>query len=329
MSAIPIVELVAVSKTFPSRRRAGLFQRPRRPHFYAVRQVSLTVRRGEVVGIVGESGCGKSTLGRIVAGILRPDEGKLLYRGEDASHLSRESAGAYAREVQMVFQNPYSSLNPRMRAEEIIGEAPVFHRLWRSRDAADRIDEIMLRVGINPAYKRRYPHQFSGGERQRISIGRALAMNPELIVCDEAVAALDVSIQAQVLNLLERLREEFGLAYLFISHDLGVIHHIADHVAVMYLGQIVEYAPTEELYGAPNHPYTRVLLEQMPRLDRRRRTFAPIRGEIPSPANLPSGCPFHTRCPEAFARCEQDRPLLRAVGPRRTTACHLMDVEAG
>jgi peptide/nickel transport system ATP-binding protein len=324
----PIVELIAAGKSFAHRGPARAGWRlggSRRTTLQAVQDVNLAIHPGEVVGLVGESGCGKSTLGRILAGILPLDQGRLLYHGRDIATLTVRDQRSFARNVQMVFQSPYTSLNPRMRIEDIISEAPLFHRLWAAKDADERVDDILRRVGLNPAYRRRYPHQFSGGERQRIGIGRALAMVPELVVCDEAVAALDVSIQAQILNLFEQLRREFKLAYLFISHDLGVVHHIADRIAVMYLGRIVEVAPAEQLFAAPNHPYSQALITQMPRLDRRQRQFAPLQGDMPSALDPPSGCHFHTRCAHAFARCRQERPQLREIGRARLSACHLND----
>jgi peptide/nickel transport system ATP-binding protein len=225
----------------------------------------------------------------------------------------------------MIFQDPYASLNPRMRVRDIVGEAPVVHGVV-ARDALDSyVADVLRRVGLDPSYVRRYPHQFSGGQRARIGIARALAVKPEFIVCDEAVAALDVSIQAQVLNLFVKLREEFGLTYLFISHDLGVVEHLSDRVAIMYLGRIVEEAATDELFAAPNHPYTQALLAEVPRLDQRRKNFAALKGEIPSPLDPPPGCHFHPRCPHAMPRCRVEAPVLREVAPAHRSACHLND----
>jgi peptide/nickel transport system ATP-binding protein len=227
--------------------------------------------------------------------------------------------------VQMIFQDPYASLNPRMRVRDIIGEAPAVHGIVARADLAAYVDQLLRRVGLDPSYVRRYPHQFSGGQRARIGIARALAVKPEFIVCDEAVAALDVSIQAQVLNLFAELREAFGLTYLFISHDLGVVEHLSDRVAIMYLGRIVEEAATEELFAAPNHPYTQALLAEVPRLDERRKNFAALKGEIPSPLDPPPGCHFHPRCPHAMARCREEAPALRDIAPGHRAACHLND----
>ena len=327
----PILEMQDISKRFVkhldvAEKVAGLFGA--KVHEEVVRaldRVSLTVAEGEVVGLVGESGCGKSTFGRIIAGILRQSEGKRLFRGKDVDALGGRAARDVALKIQMIFQDPYASLNPRMRVAEIVGEAPRFHGLVSAQDLDSYVDDVMLRVGLDPSFKRRYPHQFSGGQRQRVGIARALAVKPEFLVCDEAVAALDVSIQAQVLNLFMRLREELGLTYLFISHDLGVVEHLSDRVAIMYLGRIVEMAPTEELFAAPNHPYTQALLGGIPRLDLRKRQFAPVKGEIPSPLAPPPGCHFHPRCPFAFERCRIEVPPLKAIAPGRVSACHLND----
>ena len=282
---------------------------------HAVEDVSFFVQEGEVVGLVGESGCGKSTLGRMVAGILEPSAGRIRYRG-------REKAGL---KVQMIFQDPFASLNPRMRVADIVGEAPVVHGLVKKDGLDTYLDELLVRCGLDPSYKRRYPHQFSGGQRSRIGIARALAVKPEFLVCDEAVAALDVSIQAQILNLFMTLRRDLGLTYLFISHDLGVVEHLSDRVIIMYLGRIVESASAEEIFARPNHPYTQALLKQVPRLDTRKTQFKPIVGEIPSPLAPPSGCHFHPRCPHAMPRCTEQAPVLREVASGHIAACHLND----
>ena len=292
---------------------------------HAVDQVSLTVSQGEVVGLVGESGCGKSTLGRMVAGILPVSAGAIRYQGEDIASLSPTAAKKVALKTQMIFQDPFASLNPRMRVEDIIGEAPLIHGIVSKQELSDYIDDLLARCGLDASFKRRYPHQFSGGQRQRIGITRALAVKPEFIVCDESVAALDVSIQAQILNLFMDLREEFDLTYLFISHDLGVVEHLSDRVAIMYLGRIVEIAAKADLFDQPNHPYTIALLQEVPRLETRHSRFQPIKGEIPSPLDPPSGCHFHPRCPHAQARCQQEIPILREIAPQRWSACHLND----
>lgn len=290
---------------------------------HAVNEVDLAIAEGEVVSLVGESGCGKSTLGRMVAGIMEPTAGEVCYRGGNVAAMAPAEARDVMLKIQMIFQDPFASLNPRMRIKDIIGEAPLVHGRFRRAEFEDALDRVMLRVGLDPSYKRRYPHQFSGGQRQRIGIARALAVEPECIVCDEAVAALDVSIQAQILNLFMDLRQDLGLTYLFISHDLGVVEHISDRVAIMYLGRIVELGETEDIFDRPNHPYTRALLSGIPRLENRHSQFASIKGEIPSPLDPPGGCHFHPRCPHAIPRCKEAVPALREVAPGRMSACHL------
>jgi peptide/nickel transport system ATP-binding protein len=321
-----MLELRSVSKRFEMRLDAleklarGLGARVDAHTVHAVDNVSLEVRQGEVVGLVGESGCGKSTLGRLACGLHAPTEGEVRFKGE------RIAIGTGVRmPIQMIFQDPYASLNPRMRVQDIVGEAAVFHGLVAKGDSAAYVAGLLRQVGLDPSFVRRYPHQFSGGQRARIGIARALAVKPEFLVCDEAVAALDVSIQAQVLNLFMELRRALGLTYLFISHDLGVVRHLSDRVVVMYLGRIVESAPAGELFAKPNHPYTQALLAEVPRLERRKRAYEPIRGEIPSPIAPPSGCHFHPRCPHALPRCRSEAPLLREVAPNRRAACHLND----
>ncbi|MDJ1159441.1 ATP-binding cassette domain-containing protein [Chelatococcus sp. SYSU_G07232] len=294
----------------------------------AVDGIDLEIAEGEVVGLVGESGCGKSTLGRVVAGIYPPSEGTVRYKGADTATLHGRERRAAELAVQMVFQDPMASLNPRLRVVDIIGEAPVVHGLVTRRDVDAYVCEVMTRVGLDPATRKRYPHQFSGGQRARIGIARALAVNPKVVVCDESTAALDVSIQAQVLNLFMKLREELGLTYLFVSHDLGVVEHIADRVAVMYLGRIVELAPAEELFRKPNHPYTQALLAEVPRLEPKKKTFSALKGELPSPLHPPSGCHFHPRCPFAMPRCKAEKPMLKEVAPGRFSTCHLNDEPA-
>jgi peptide/nickel transport system ATP-binding protein len=326
----PLIELKGVSRRFGKRadfaarlaQKLGL-AKPY-PVVRAVDNVDLSVRKGEVLGLVGESGCGKSTLGRIVAGIIPPSSGAVTWRGRDRSAMSTPELREARLKVQMVFQNPYASLNPRRSVSDIVSEAPRIHGLVTGdRDAF--VDEQLTRAGLDPVLKRRYPHQFSGGQRQRIGIARALAVNPEFIVCDEAVAALDVSIQAQIINLFMDLRDTLNLTYLFISHDLGVVEHISDRVAIMYLGRIVEEAPTDEVFARPNHPYTQALLAEAPRIETTKRDFTPMTGELPSPLAPPPGCHFHPRCPNAMPRCRVEAPALKEIAPRHRSACHLND----
>ena len=329
--AVPLLELRGATKRFTSRLdfagriAAKLGANLREQTVHAVDRVSLAVAPGEVLGLVGESGCGKSTLGRMVARVIEPTEGERLWKGRAYAEYERSGARAERLAVQMIFQDPFASLNPRMRVAAIVGEAPVVHGLVAARDRDAYVADILARVGLDPGLASRFPHQFSGGQRSRIGIARALAVKPQFLVCDEAVAALDVSIQAQVLNLFMRLRDEFRLTYLFISHDLGVVRHLSDRVAIMYLGRLVESAAAPDVFAHPNHPYTLALLAEVPTLEPKRRNHVPIRGEIPSPLDPPTGCHFHPRCPHAMARCTAEAPRLREIAPGHHSACHLND----
>lgn len=306
--------------------RNGL--RLERPTVHAVNGVSFKINRGEIMALVGESGCGKSTVAKTIARIYKPTAGDVLVEGENIANYGFADLLPVRAKMQMIFQDPYASLNPRQKVRDIVAE-PLLEQTkgaQERREVPVRIEALLARVGLNAEHAGRYPHQFSGGQRQRIGIARALSVTPGLIIADEPVSALDVSIQAQILNLMKDLRDEFGLSYLFISHDLSVVHHIADWVGVMYLGFMVENAPRDVLFARPRHPYTRALLSAAPSIKAKRDTQEIVlTGEVPSALALPSGCPFRTRCPFAWDRCAAERPLLQDVGDGQTVACHLID----
>ncbi|MFZ9633195.1 MAG: ABC transporter ATP-binding protein [Alphaproteobacteria bacterium] len=324
--ARPSLEVFDLVKHFPIRK--GVFGR-RAGEVRAVDGVSFAVAPGETLGLVGESGCGKSTVGRAALKLVEPTSGRIVVAGADVTSLSPRAMWEHRRRIQTVFQDPYSSLNPRLPAVAIVGEPMENYGLSRGRETEERVAALFQRVGLRPEAMRKYPHEFSGGQRQRLGIARALAVRPEIIVADEPVSALDVSVQAQVLNLLIDLQEEYGLAFLFVSHDLAVMRHISHRIAVMYLGRIVELADKRTLFRQPLHPYTEALLSAAPIPDpARKRRRVVLQGDVPSPANPPPGCRFHTRCPYAVARCRSEDPPLREVAPGQHVACHLRDVGA-
>ena len=317
----PVIEVTNLKKHFPIRK--GLLRRLI-GHVHAVDGVSFTIGESETLAVVGESGCGKSTIGRTVLRLIEPTDGIIKVNGADITRLSKHELRPYRRQMQIVFQDPFASLNPRMRADDIVGEPLMVHGVGNKKEREEQVEMLFARVGLRPQQARNFPHEFSGGQRQRISIARALALNPQFIVADEPVSALDVSIQAQVLNLMVRLQRDEGLSYLFISHNLAVVEHIAHRVAVMYLGRIVEFADTETLFDRPQHPYTEALLAAIPVPDpamKRVRTI--MQGDVPSPISPPSGCHFHPRCPIAIKRCSEEAPILKNGAPGHMVACHL------
>ena len=318
----PLIELQNLKKYFPV--AGGFLQKQK--HLRAVDDVSLRIETGETMGLVGESGCGKSTIGRTMLRLYEPTGGKIFYEGTD---ITRGSMTPYRKKMQIVFQDPYSSLNPRMTVGDIVGEPLDIHRMFASKaERQDRIREKLALVGLNSEHMSRYPHEFSGGQRQRISIARSLMLNPKFMVCDEPVSALDVSIQAQIINMLMKLQQQLALTYLFIAHDLSVVRHISNRVGVMYLGSLVELTRSDELYHHPLHPYTQALLSAIPIPDpdvTRARKRTPLQGDVPSPIDPPLGCTFHTRCPYARDICKAVRPTFREVEPEHLCACHKVD----
>ena len=322
-AGMPVLAVSELKKHFPVKK--GLLRRTV-GHVYAVDGVSFSIGEGETLGLVGESGCGKSTVARTVLRLLEPTGGEIRVEGHDITRLGKGALRPYRRQMQMIFQDPFSSLNPRMSAGDIVGEPLQVHDIASGKQRETIVAELFDQVGLRKAQMKSFPHEFSGGQRQRISIARALALNPKLIVADEPVSALDVSIQAQVINLMMDLQREKRLSYLFIAHDLAVVEHISHRIAVMYLGKIVEYADKQTLFTQPRHPYTEALLSAVPvpnpKLKREKRL---LQGDVPSPINPPPGCTFHTRCPYAEARCKIERPLLREISPGHGVSCHLVN----
>ena len=320
-SNVPVLEVRDLKKHFPVKK--GLLRRTV-GQVYAVDGISFTIASGETLGLVGESGCGKTTAGRTVLRLTEPTSGSIEVGGTEITGLSKAELRPYRRQMQIIFQDPFSSLNPRMYAGDIVGEPLLVHGVSSKKERAEQVAALFARVGLRPAQMSNYPHQFSGGQRQRISIGRALAVEPKLIVCDEPVSALDVSIQAQVINLLKDLQRERQLSYLFISHNLAVVEHISHQIAVMYLGRIVEYADTRSIFTRPQHPYTEALLSAVPVPDPAiKRNKLVLQGDVPSPVKPPSGCHFHTRCPYVVPRCRIESPPLREIAPGHKVSCHL------
>ncbi len=324
MTTEPLLQVKELSKYFPVTRGALVSRKI--GDIKAVDRISFDIYDGETLGLVGESGCGKTTTGRILLKLIEPSNGQIIYNDQDITPLDKKSMAPLRREMQIIFQDPYASLNPRLTVGEAIGEPLVAHRLASRAEAKERVLELLRVVGLAPFHYNRYPHEFSGGQRQRVGIARSLVMNPKFIVADEPVSALDVSIQAQIINLLQHIQAEYALTFLFISHDLGVVRHLSDRVVVMYLGRLAELGATEQLFAEPKHPYTQALLSAVPSVkERKTKQRMLLTGDVPTPFNPPQGCRFHTRCPMAMAECREEEPMWHDTGDGHFVACHLFN----
>ncbi len=324
MTTAPLLQVKDLSKYFPVTR--GVMVSRKIGDIKAVDRISFDIYDGETLGLVGESGCGKTTTGRVLLKLIEPSDGQIVYNDQDITPLSKKNMSPLRREMQIIFQDPYASLNPRLTVGEAIGEPLVAHRMASRAEAKERVLDLLRVVGLAPFHYNRYPHEFSGGQRQRVGIARSLVMNPKFIVADEPVSALDVSIQAQIINLLQHIQSEYALTFLFISHDLGVVRHLSDRVLVMYLGRLAELGATEQLFAEPKHPYTQALLSAVPSVKKRKtKQRMLLTGDVPTPFNPPQGCRFHTRCPMAMAECREEEPMWHDTGDGHFVACHLFN----